>query len=320
MIQIRKLKSADIEKVCALFTEFLPYKRDIDFWFWINKFIGVDDSIAVIAEDKDEKIVGYYAIVPFNLNYMGTILKAGLGLHAFVHPDYRRKVSIFELSNLAYKEAKNKEIKLVYGFPNKNYKDIQLKIERWSEIATFKSIELSAKIKKNNTKFKLKKINNSAKDLLNIEKLIIQNQNINSIELKKTTKYYYERYINHPQKLYNCFYIVVQSKILGFLVLKTFKDEETVKGHIIDFITKEIVTYTDIIDLSLDYFNEEINKLVLWPVNEKFKAEVKKYGNINYGFETFFGLKLIDKSLKDELHNLINFENWNLMMGDSDAF
>ena len=37
------------------------------------------------------------------------------------------------------------------------------------------------------------------------------------------------------------------------------------------------------------------------------------------GFETFLAIKLLDKSLS-ELDVLLDFDNWRLVMGDSDAF
>ena len=70
------------------------------------------------------------------------VLKAALGIHAFVDPDFRREISIFEISNYLYRIAQDKGIQVIYGFPNVNYRQIQVRIERWKEVALFKSYEL----------------------------------------------------------------------------------------------------------------------------------------------------------------------------------
>ena len=50
-----------------------------------------------------------------------------------------------------------------------------------------------------------------------------------------------------------------------------------------------------------------------------FERSIEKSGFVETGFETFLAIKLLDKSLS-ELDVLLDFDNWRLVMGDSDAF
>ena len=136
---IRLYKSGDAKGINEMFTKHTPYLRDDAYWTWINRIVG--QSISVVAE-CDDRIIGHYAVVPRNLIVKNRVLKAALGIHAFVDPDFRREISIFEISNYLYRIAQDKGIQVIYGFPNVNYRQIQVRIERWKEVALFKSYEL----------------------------------------------------------------------------------------------------------------------------------------------------------------------------------
>ena len=141
-VVIRNYKSHDAEGINAMFTKYLPYVRDEKFWVWLNRIIG-GRSIAFVAE-YEGKIIGHYAIVPREMLYKGEIIKAALSVHAFVDPDYRNKVFIFQITQKLYQFAKQQGIQLIYGFPNANYRTIQLKIEKWKQVDLFKSFEINS--------------------------------------------------------------------------------------------------------------------------------------------------------------------------------
>lgn len=89
---IRLYKSGDAKGINEMFTKHTPYLRDDAYWTWINRIVG--QSISVVAE-CDDRIIGHYAVVPRNLIVKNRVLKAALGIHAFVDPDFRREISYF---------------------------------------------------------------------------------------------------------------------------------------------------------------------------------------------------------------------------------
>ena len=63
------------------------------------------------------------------------------------------------------------------------------------------------------------------------------------------------------------------------------------------------------------YFQGKVDTLSLWPIDDSFEKELLEYGFTNEnGFETFFGYKKISESIE------VDFDNFYLQMGDSDAF
>lgn len=312
-INIREANISDRDKICKLLTENTPYKRDRAFWVWINKVIYNSNSIITIAEINDE-IIAHYAILPNKIYCNEQIINSGLGIHAFVHPEYRGKVFIYKISELAYNIAKERDIKIIYGFPNVNYRQIQIQIEGWNEINTFysKDIKLNNVNVSVNENVKLLKAENTFDNQFIIDSLIDNNSTYQT-HIEKNLNYYVNRYINHPQNLYDCFLISKNDKIVGFVVYKIFENQ---KGHIIDFIKTNEISYDEILDISINYFKNKVSILSLWNINSEFSNSINRY-KVENGFETFFGAKFLDNTITKEI---INFTNWNLHMGDSDAF
>lgn len=317
-VVIRNYKSHDAEGINAMFTKYLPYVRDEKFWVWLNRIIG-GRSIAFVAE-YEGKIIGHYAIVPRDMLYKGEIIKAALSVHAFVDPDYRNKVFIFQITQKLYQFAKQQGIQLIYGFPNANYRTIQLKIEKWKQVDLFKSFEYDLR-------------ENDAPRIDSIDSPIIQNidfttlyeisqieDNSSVISLLSDARYWMERYMLHPQKLYELYALRKDSRIIGYFVTKIYESGDVKYYHLIDYKLLPKANYPDLLN-AYEKLGREKNMDVLsvWQGDDAFKESISEKGFQQKGFETFLGIKVLDESLEG-VEDILNINNWRLVMGDSDAF
>ena len=57
----------------------------------------------------------------------------------------------------------------------------------------------------------------------------------------------------------------------------------------------------------------------VWQGDSLFRNSLLTLGFEQTGFETFLGVKVLDKSIAD-IEQLLDFNNWRLVMGDSDVF
>lgn len=320
MIEIRPYRAGDAEKICKLLTNHTPYRRDIDFWIWINRLIGNRDSIISVATNKDE-IVGHYAIVPMSvLTSNSNKLNAGLGIHALINPEYRNQVSIFSISALAYQMATNRGIDFIYGFPNKSYRLIQQKIERWEKVSIFNAYV--KRLSKTKQELFFKWVPFDKEDPQNIGRLnnLLDLTLSKSIRVKKPLWYYLTRYLNHPHKLYSCFLIQRNNIDFGFIVTKIYKSDTVNCAHIVDYIVND----TDLFELVLtdfeNYFSNFADLSTQWPVSSDFERSLLKLSYEQNGFDTFFGIKFLSERGLSYKTELLEVKNWELMMGDSDAF
>jgi hypothetical protein len=322
---IRLATSDDAQKICALFNRVSPmFNREIDFWVWINRLLSDEKSIVAIAEIEGV-IVGHYAIIPQEILIEGSKHKVGFGLHAVIEAGKSGLVSIFEISNLAYLKAKELGLQFIYGFPNKNYRLIQEKIERWEKISLFQAYELNMErysVQKDIDSLKIEKINNSHESIFKISQVLDKVDIQTKCSFNRNLIYYQNRYINHPQHLYSCYIIIDSNGNKAIVFLKKFKDGNLIKGHLIDFIKEKDFKTESLIDMTASIFkNENVNLLSFWPVNFEMKSMLEFKNFTATGFDTFFGLKFLDRNFKSKYRDLLlEIDNWKLVMGDSDAF
>ena len=316
---IRLYKSGDAKGINEMFTKHTPYLRDDAYWTWINRIVG--QSISVVAE-CDDRIIGHYAVVPRNLIVKNRVLKAALGIHAFVDPDFRREISIFEISNYLYRIAQDKGIQVIYGFPNVNYRQIQVRIERWKEVALFKSYELPSDKGLDNIKTTIQF--DEIKDidyehLFRLSEMLASESVMNEVRLETNTNYWISRYMLRIQTPY-LFYALSKCGVpIGYMVTKRYKNNGNCYSHIVDYILSDNSYMDDVISSYLNNEKAECDYFSFWKGDSVFERSIEKSGFVETGFETFLAIKLLDKSLS-ELDVLLDFDNWRLVMGDSDAF
>lgn len=319
---IREYNNYDRDKICSLLERNTNYQRDQQFWIWINKCIGFMSPIIVIAE-IDSKVVGHYAIIPHPIVVAGEIENAGLGIHALIDSEYRSKVSIFDITSLAYKIAQERGLKFIYGFPNENYRFIQEKIERWKKVALFKSIDFSTKdeaLAIENSDYKLSKCTNSYKDLFLLDELVTNQIKDSKNYIFKNLIYYKTRYLEHPQNIYRCFFVYKKDSLSGFVVFKEFLEYPSSKGHLIDFIKTPSLSEEELVSVTFGYFRNKVDVISFWPNNSSFRQTLTGIANAKEGFNTYFGIKILDIEFGKTHNNLLDIDSWELVMGDSDAF
>jgi hypothetical protein len=312
---IRQGNPNDRDGILALFNNQSPeYQRDVLFWNWINLNLGGQNNIISLAEYAGQ-IIGHYALIPKTLVVGGSEYPVGMGIHAVVHKNYRKVVSIMDITSKAIDIAKQLGMVMVYGFPNMNYHLIQEKIERWDVVDRFKSIEVVPDI------FQICRYRWENAENFSLKSFLREMEKINSknhdLRIKTTDHDYFVRYLNHPQNLYDSYVVYDDQDPVAFVVLKVYNQNT---GHIIDFkIDKKV---------EIDYFISDcVSKLNCktisqWNTNSKFKESFcNMFHNKTEGFQTNFMVNFLDKDFERQYRTkILQIDNWHLPMGTSDAF
>ena len=321
-VTIRLYNPGDAKGINSMFTKYFPYKRDEEFWVWINRVIG-GESIISIAE-YNNKVIGHYAIIPRTLVVEGRYYNSGLGVHAVVDPEFRDKVSIFEISNLAYNEAKKRGISFIYGFPNANYRFIQERLEKWKRVSVFNAYELNLHTVTEKTKNSIsfdRIIDVDYSKLYNIQ-LFFEKDSKMTVYPLNDGKNWLLRYILHPQQLYKVFEIVSNSDVLGYVVTKDYIKENLEYRHIVDYVFKTNAEYKNILRSLIEKARDEkADYYSVWKGDMLFERTLLDLGFKPTGFDTFLGVKILDKTIDMETQcKLTDFAKWRLVMGDTDSF
>lgn len=117
---VRRFKSSDVDGIIELLNTVFEPKFTLEWWKWKyqlnpNGFWGEKgDTWVAVAEDK---IVGYYAIIPERIKYHSKVMKIAQSVDTATHPDYRRMGIFTTLANNVYSDARNR-YSFIFGFPS----------------------------------------------------------------------------------------------------------------------------------------------------------------------------------------------------------
>jgi GNAT superfamily N-acetyltransferase len=120
-VTLRKFTPADVDGIVNLMnTVFKPEEFTVDWWKWKyvnnpNGFWGEEGDIW-LAEDQN-KIVGYYAVIPFKMKYYSSTLAVAQSVDTATHLNYRGMGIFSRLAKNVYAAAKERYT-FLFGFPS----------------------------------------------------------------------------------------------------------------------------------------------------------------------------------------------------------
>ncbi len=320
----------DRERVCQLFTRHTSYLRDTAFWLWIHRIWPDEDSIIYLAKDGED-VVGHYAVLPFTLCNGKERLRAGLGVHAFIAPPYRKKMPIFYLTRQCYQACKEEGIDVLFGFPNENFRLIQEKVEGWHCVSSFlawtrpvKSEDLPSLSLPSSLAVRPLDWNAPA-DLALLDDLFTLSPSPAAFHVPRSLSLWKRRFAQHPQVTYRPFFVFSSKSEetfpLAAFVLKEFENLEKneLVGHLMDYVALPPLSHAALIDASVSAFSPRVSSLAYWPVHSVMEDTLREKGFIEDGFSTFFAIKILNDSLEE--HPLLRKKKaWHLPLSLSDAF
>lgn len=318
-VRIRDFEAADAARICALFQRHTPYRRDGDFWLWLNRLVPASPSLVAVAEVGGE-VVGHYAILPVELRLAdGRPVLAGHGVHAFVSPAHRQSVGIFQISAHAYRMAQAAGLRFVFGFPNANYRLVQEKIERWRRVLLFKAWTKSAgPIAAGAARLAPCDFRDDAQLHAAIEGWERADRDFSLVQVAGQARWWHTRYLRHPHQPYEFHWLVESGERRGLVVAKIFQAEGETRAHIVDYVLAEGQAHQDLLAAFEQHYGGRVARFVHWPVDSGFTAALVEQGYAPDGFETWFGLRALGGAAFDP--KLFEASAWRLPMGFSDAF
>lgn len=319
-VTIRALEPADIARITTLFQRHSTYRRDAAFWLWINRVWPVAPSLVSVAVVDDE-VVGHYAILPMDLRLAdGSGLRAGLGVHAFLSPEYRQAVNIFQISAYAYRQAQAAGLALVYGFPNAQYRLVQEKLERWRRVALFKAWTKPAMTAAVTTSARLMLADLRADEELQAALRLWEqaDRTGEGVRPANCARWWQVRYLAHPQQPYQLHWLHTANGTPGLVVAKIFQTEGTARAHLVDYVLGENQTAAELLAAFEKEYAARVTQFVHWPTDAALTKALVEADYQPDGFETYFGLRALGTAAPAPA--LLEAAAWRLMPGLSDAF
>ncbi len=327
---LRELHQKDLDQLINLFFRIFKKEWDLKFWKWFL-YQNPHDTHTFSLWDK-ETLIGFNMALKEIISVNGTLHDSALLSTALVHKNYRRQgIYSFICKNL-YNHLSHKGYLLAYGFPNELY---DCKLYRKDKIGwdfcqkkniLIKTIKSFKHIQNNKNKDKKNQFYFQKIDKFPEKINLVFSLRKKGIYFVKYNDYLNWRYIEHPINHYDCFLIRDKDDIiLGYFVLKTYINKFNQKfGEIDDFFflfeNKDIFNAT--YDFIFNYFIEIKNDFISTWVgeNNKFFNFLIEKGFEKQQMKTSWGfiiLNKIDSYINDQI---LNINEWDLRMGDSDVF
>ncbi len=262
--------------------------------------------IQFLMKHKD-KIVGSHSIRPLQFRIKDKIVLGGMTYDSLTDPDYQNMGIFTELVNATHTEAKKQNYQFVCGYANaKSIGTYQkeLKHKKLQEINFIKITDFEKVKEPEEIRVCKKKIPEEIETLLN------KNDKQFACSISKDIQYLQWRY---EQKHHEKYYIYFQQESF-FIITKQFEKQE----QIVDFVAKDAVAFRRALTIVSNIAKSDVKKdLTMWiPANHHLlkEAEIK--------YETLIAKQFFHViSFNDTIEQyILDSDNWNYSMGDSDVF
>ncbi len=294
----------DFNKILVFYKKFYPNSGwDINYLNWEFLKNPFGHAKIFLAMHKS-KLVGITTGIPIKMEIGNNIFKGFRIQNVLTDINYRGQ-GIFSnlLRNSNYYLDNNSDFNIT--FPNKNSYQFFVK-SNWTVV---NKIPLFEKRLKNIEKIK---INYEIISKFKIEHQIIWKKNLRkNLDVMCNTKYLNWRFINNPKSKYYSFNMISKKKLIGFIILKQYIDEQGFKiGHVCKVVCPERYFY-DSIKFANNYFLKlSFHKISLWDIYHHKKLLDLRFKKIDLG-----ELKYLFRTKKK-----INGNRWLLSMSQSDVF
>lgn len=305
----------EIQDIVKLYNKVIPnHIRDENYYYWLNKTV-YPKTIISLCKFRD-KVIGHYAIHLCDLMISGKVFKAGYCTQAVIDHEYSEIFSIFELTKKAINFCREKQVEILIGFPNNNYCLVQEKIEKWKKVNSFKSYVVSLRKKQDLNVIKSVQLI-SENEILNLLESNVYKKNNRLISFDRDKFYFRNRYFSNPLNKYNFYKLSSDEEDLGFFITKVFNNQ---KIHLIDFSFKEKqINFIDVFNSFYENASEYEKEINCWIPHNSMK-DIKKDYVLKESFATNLMIKVLKENTSLNLKDLLDYQLWDLKMGDSDAF
>ncbi|HLP57204.1 MAG TPA: GNAT family N-acetyltransferase [Candidatus Deferrimicrobium sp.] len=319
-MKIRPYSKGDEKEILELDARELPSqwnRRTIENWYWKFTERNPAGHALIWVAEHENRLVGHFAAVPYRLKVLDEELTASHTIGALVDKKFQNRGLLKFVGDKLMADLANNHIPYTWGFPNLRAHKFENEALGYNDLLNFDQWTLA----KNNIK-----TTSPCENIRNITQFDKQFDHLwetcspaYSIAVARNKTYLNWRYLQRPDWEYFPFAYYENETLLGYVVLKLYREDTVYRGHIIDIFARrdDEKTFSYLIDHSIHFFLEkEVTEVMVWI-----------WGNPL--IETLFSRKGFEKkAINRPLILRINMEhkyipevrdnaNWYFTMGDS---
>ncbi len=259
-MEIRAYREGDEKQIMDLDARELPSiwnRRTLDNWYW--KFTDrnpAGHSLIWVAEHCGQ-LVGHFAAVPFHLKVMDEVVTASHTIGALVDKKFQNRGLLKFVGEKLMEDQVNHNIPYTWGFPNKRAHRFENVVLNYNDLIHFDRWTLQGNsISKTNLNPDIRRIMEFSQEF---DLLWEECAAAYPVAIQRDSVFLNWRYLQRPDWEYFPYSLYENDKLKGYVVLKLYREEEVLRGHIIDIFAEknDARTLEQLIDHSLNFFMEK---------------------------------------------------------------
>jgi hypothetical protein len=319
-MEIRSYKKGDEKAIMELDARVLPSvwnRRTLANWYWKYTASNPAGKSLIWVADHNKQMVAHFAAVPYRLKVFDEEITAAHSIGALVEEKYQNRGLLKLVGDKLMTDLKDNNIPYTWGFPNERAYKFETVALGYGDLINFDEWQLP--------KEGLKR----AEPPLSFRKITIFNEEFDRlwescspdyhVAVKRDQTYLNWRFIDRPDWWYFPFGFYEKDQLKGYVVLKLYREENELRGHIIDIFARrdDQETFSQLINGSLNFFAEQVVDLVtVWIWGNPIIEDLFR--------EEGFILKSINRPLilkiniqHKDYQKVKNNSHWYFTMGDS---
>lgn len=256
-MKIREYTKGDETEIMALDARELPSRwnrRTLDNWYWkFTENNPAGHSLIWVAEHK-EHLVGHFAAVPYRLKAFDEELTASHTIGALVDRKFQNRGLLKFVGEKLMENLAQNNIPFTWGFPNRLAHKFENVILKYNDLLNFDQWRLDqSDMKKTPANPAIRPVTEFGTQFDTLWKASAMDY---PVAVVRNAAYLNWRYLQRPDWKYYPFALNDGDSLKGYIVLKLYREEEVLRGHIVDIFSRknDEATLSTLLDHGINFF------------------------------------------------------------------
>jgi hypothetical protein len=259
-MEIRSYRKGDEKEIMDLDARVLPSiwnRRTLANWYWKYTDANPAGPSFIRLACHNGKIVAHFAAVPYRLKTFAGEVTASHSIGALVEEKYQNRGVLKLVGDKLMADLVEHHIPYTWGFPNRRAYRFEKEALGYEDLINFDEWQCpKEKLYREEPPLSFRKVTFFDRDY---DRLWEECSPGYAIAVKRDHTYLNWRFIQRPDWWYFPYAVYRQNRLTGYVVLKLYREDDILKGHVVDIFCKrdDEETISQLLAGSIDFFAEQ---------------------------------------------------------------
>jgi len=292
-------------------------RRTLANWYWKYTETNPAGPSLIWLAEHDNRLIGHFAAVPYRLKVFDEEVTASHSIGALVEKKYQKRGLLKLVGDKLMEDLVKNNIPYTWGFPNVLAYQFEKVALGYGDLINFDEWQLPReKLVRKEPPLSFRKITTFDETF---DRLWDECSPQYDVAVKRDKTYLNWRFIDRPDWWYFSYGHYEGDRLKGYIVMKLYREEEMLRGHIIDIFARkdDEETFSHLLAGGINFFAEQAVDMVtvwIWG-NPLLEGLFVKYGFLRKEVDRPLILRLNTPHKYRE--QVADNSHWYFAMGDS---